>query len=95
MEIMDRIQELIGRTLSPIESYKLQNILKKIPEEVILEACMMSIGKERPLDYMFKVLYYIENPLAERPVKKKNSYEEVDEILLNDEWLKDFNSRHQ
>ena len=94
MEVMDRIQELVGRTLSPIESYKLQNILKTIPEDVVLEACMMSVGKERPLDYMFKVLYYIENPLAERPVKKKDGYNEVDEALLNDEWLKAFNERN-
>ena len=91
MEIMDRVQELMGRTLSPIETFKLMNILKEIPEDVVLEACMMSLGKERPLDYMFKVLYYVQNPLAERPAKKVQSEEDFEK----DEWLKAFYERNR
>lgn len=93
MEIMDRVQELVGRTLSPIETFKLMNILKEIPEDVVLEACMMSLDKERPLDYMFKVLYYVQNPLAERPIKTK--IEKADEDLEKDEWLKAFYERNR
>lgn len=93
MQIMDRVQELVGRTLSPIETFKLMNILKEIPEDVVLEACMMSLGKERPLDYMFKVLYYVQNPLAERPIKAK--MEKAEEDLEKDEWLKAFYERNR
>lgn len=97
MEIMDKLQEMIGRTFSPIEMFKLQKILETVPEDVVLEACMMSINKERPMDYMFKVLYYAMNPYAERPVKdkKEDKRKEQQKALEEDEWLKGFYERQK
>lgn len=92
MQIMDRIQELIGRTFSPIEMFKLQKILETVPEDVVLEACMMSLNKEKPMEYMFKVLYYTMNPYAQRPIKTKT--EKAVDDLENDEWLKGFYERN-
>lgn len=96
MQIMDKIQELIGRTFSPIESFKLQKILETVPEDVVLEACMMSLDKEKPMEYMFKVLYYAMNPYAERPVKdkKEERRKEDQKSLEEDEWLKGFYERN-
>lgn len=95
MQIMDRLQELIGRTFSPIEIFKLQKILETVPEEVVLEACMMSLNKSRPMDYMFKVLYYAMNPYAERPLPKKEKGNYSDKELEEDEWIKEFNERNK
>ena len=90
---MDRLQQLIGRTFSPIEMFKLQKILETVPEDVVIEACMMSLNKERPMEYMFKVLYYSMNPYAERPIKTK--MEKAEEDLEKDEWLKAFYERNR
>ena len=97
MQIMDRLQELIGRTFSPIEMFKLQKILETVPEDVVIEACMMSLNKEKPMEYMFKVLYYAMNPYAERPVKDKKEEKRKEEVnsLVEDEWLKEFNERNK
>ena len=97
MQIMDRLQELIGRTFSPIEMFKLQKILETVPEDVVIEACMMSLNKEKPMEYMFKVLYYAMNPYAERPVKDKKEEKRKEEVnsLLEDEWLKGFYERNK
>lgn len=95
MEVMDRLQQLIGRTFSPIEIFKLQKILETVPEDVVVEACMMSLNKEKPMEYMFKVLYYAMNPYAERPVSKKEKGNYSDKELLEDEWLKEFNERNK
>lgn len=93
MQIMDRLQELIGRTFSPIEMFKLQKILETVPEDVVIEACMMSLNKEKPMEYMFKVLYYTMNPYAERPVTKK--IDKDTNKLIEDEWIKEFNERNK
>ncbi len=95
MQIMDRLQQLIGRTFSPIEIFKLQKILETVPEDVVIEACMMSLNKEKPMEYMFKVLYYAMNPYAERPVPKKEKGNYSDKELLEDEWIKEFNERNK
>ena len=96
MQIMDRLQQLIGRTFSPIEMFKLQKILETVPEDVVIEACMMSLNKERPMEYMFKVLYYTMNPYAERPVKdnKEEKRKEEQKDLEENEWLKGFYERN-
>ena len=95
MQIMDKLQELIGRTFSPIEMFKLQKILETVPEDVVIEACMMSLNKERPMEYMFKVLYYTMNPYAERPVidRKEEKRKKDEKELEEDEGLKEFYER--
>ena len=68
MELIDKIQNLWGKTLSPIETFTIINLLQEenLQEDVILEAAMMSVDKEKPMLYMKKILYNIKHPL-EKP----------------------------
>ena len=70
MNLLDKICELWGRTLSPIETQKILNIKNKYSEEIILEAAMLSVDKTHPMQYMCKILYYMEHP-TEHPPKKE------------------------
>lgn len=63
MNLLDRVCELWGRTLSPIETQKIINLSNEFSEEVILEAAMISADKNLPMQYMAKTLYYVKHPL--------------------------------
>lgn len=91
MELLDKIQELWGRTLSPIETQTIINLVEEeqINEDVILEVAMMSVDKERPLLYMKKVLYYVKHPL-EKKEKKEEPKEEEPQIVHKSKWLDEF-----
>ena len=85
MQILDKVCELWGRTLSPIETQKIINLVDEFSEDVILEAAMVSADKQRPMAYMCKVLYYVKNPLDLKPKEEK-----VVEVPKQSEWLKNF-----
>lgn len=72
MELIDKIQNLWGKTLSPIETFTIINLLNEenIQEDVILEAAIMSVDKEKPMLYMKKILYNIKHPLESNNTNK-------------------------
>ena len=92
MNLIDKICELWGRTLSPIETQKILNIKDKYNEEVILEAAMISVDKVHPMQYMMKILYYVDHPVEKKEEPKKEP--EEDSKFLKDfhksEWGKQF-----
>ena len=87
MSLIDKICELWDRTLSPIETQKILNIKDKYNEEVILEAAMISSDKVHPMQYMCKILYYMDHP-TESPQKKEVIEEK--EIIHKSKWLENF-----
>ena len=97
MEIIDKICEVWGRTLSPIETQKIITLSQHFSEDILLEACKLSVGKTHPMQYMARILYYVEHPLDNIPKpkpKEKTKEEIMNEQLLNDSWLKEFNERN-
>lgn len=97
MTIIDKICEVWGRTLSPIETQKIINLSQHFTEEVLIEACKLSADKDRPMQYMARILYYVEHPLENIPKpkpKEKTKNEIITEELLNDPWLQEFNKRN-
>ena len=95
MELLDKIQELWGRTLSPIENFTIINMVEEehLREDVILEAAMLSVDKERPFLYMKKILYYVKNPL-EKKEKKEEEVEEEPKMVRKCKWLEEFQKKH-
>ncbi len=89
MELLDKIQELWGRTLSPIENFTIINMVEEehLREDVILEAAMLSVDKERPFLYMKKILYYVKNPLEK---KKVDEPIEEPKKVRKCKWLEEF-----
>ena len=89
MELFDKIQELWGRTLSPIETYSIIAMIEEehLDEKLILEVAMMSVDKSQPFYYMKKVLYNIKHPL-----EKKKEEEPVEEpkMVRKSKWLEEF-----
>ena len=79
MKLLDQIQGLWGRTLSPIEIQSIIGFTELYEEKTILEAALLSIDKERPFLYMKKIL---------TNCKKKETEEES-----GSEWLDNFNKR--
>ena len=80
--IIQKAEDSFGRTLSPIEGMTLIELLKSFPFDVIAEAINLSKDKERPIQYLKKVLYNIKNPLES--VKKEPSQEV--ETSSGSEW---------
>lgn len=79
MKLLDQIQELWGRTLSPIETCSIISMIEeeKMDENVIIECAKLSADKERPFQYMKKVLYNIKHPLEKK--KEELVEEEIKE----------------
>ena len=89
MNLLDRVCELWGRTLSPIETQKIINLSNEFSEEVILEAAMISADKNLPMQYMAKTLYYVKHPTEQG--KKKEKVQEVAPVEdTNSKWLEEF-----
>lgn len=90
MELLDKIQEMWGRTLSPIETYSIIAMIEeeKLDEKLILEAAMMSVDKAQPFYYMKKVLYNIKHPLEKK--KEDDPAEEEPKRVRKCKWLKEF-----
>lgn len=86
MNTIDKICELWGRTLSPIETQKIVNLMNEFNEDVILEAAMISSDKTHPMQYMAKVLYYVNHPLEP---KKEQPVEEAP-VDTGSKWLDNF-----
>lgn len=89
MELLDKIQELWGRTLSPIETYSIIAMIEeeKLNEEIILECAKLSADKKRPFQYMKKVLYNIKHPLEK---KKEDEPVEEPKLVRKSKWLEEF-----
>ena len=83
MEIINQIEQLWGRTLSPIELQTIVNLTEQFNEEVLLESAMMSQDKERPLAYMKAILRDVKFPTSE--IKKKE-----EPTSSGSEWLQKF-----
>lgn len=90
MKTIDKVCELWGRTLSPIETQKIINLMKEFSEEIILEAAMISSDKIHPMQYMAKVLYYVNHPLE--PKKEEKPVEEVP-VETGSKWLDKFQEK--
>ena len=90
MELLDKIQELWGRTLSPIETYSIIAMKEEehLDEKLILEVAMMSVDKAQPFYYMKKVLYNIKHPLEKK--KEDDPVEEEPKRVRKCKWLKEF-----
>lgn len=90
MELFDKIQELWGRTLSPIETYSIIAMIEEehLDEKLILEVAMMSVDKAQPFYYMKKVLYNIKHPLEKK--KEDDPVEEEPKRVRKCKWLKEF-----
>ena len=90
MELLDKIQELWGRTLSPIETYSIIAMIEEehLDEKLILEVAMMSVDKAQPFYYMKKVLYNIKHPLEKK--KEDDPVEEEPKRVRKCKWLKEF-----
>ena len=90
MELLDKIQELWGRTLSPIETYSIISMKEEehLDEKLILEVAMMSVDKAQPFYYMKKVLYNIKHPLEKK--KEDDPVEEEPKRVRKCKWLKEF-----
>ena len=90
MELLNKIQELWGRTLSPIETYSIIAMIEEehLDEKLILEAAMMSVDKAQPFYYMKKVLYNIKHPLEKK--KEDDPVEEEPKRVRKCKWLKEF-----
>ena len=86
MNLIDKICELWGRTLSPIEAQKILNIKDSFNEEVILEAAMLSMDKVHPMQYMMRILYYVNHPME----KKEEAKEPKVQDTSGSKWLDDF-----
>lgn len=82
MKLLDQIQGLWCRTLSPIEMNILIGWTSLYDEKTILEAALISVDKEKPLSYMKKVLINC---------KKKEEAEQ--EESSGSAWLDEFNKR--
>jgi hypothetical protein len=79
MKILDQIQGLWGRTLSPIEIQSIIGFTEVYDEKTILQSAMLSIDKEKPFAYMKKVLM---NATTKEEEKKDNFHKS--------EWGKEF-----
>lgn len=88
MNLLDRVCELWGRTLSPIETQKIINLSNEFSEEVILEAAMISADKNLPMQYMARTLYYVKHPTEQGKKKEKVEVEPVEDT--NSKWLEEF-----
>ena len=93
MSIIDKICEVWGRTLSPIETQKIINLSEEFDDDVLIEAALISVDKTHPMAYMSKILYYVKNPL-EQSTKKKEIKEENNGNEDANKWLEDFKKRH-
>lgn len=94
MELLNKIQELWGRTLSPIETYTIINMVEEehLDEKLILEAAMMSVDKAQPFYYMKKVLYNIKHPLEKK--KEDDPVEEEPKMVRKSKWLEEFQKKY-
>lgn len=94
MELLNKIQELWGRTLSPIETYTIINMIEEehLDEKLILEAAMMSVDKAQPFYYMKKVLYNIKHPLEKK--KEDDPVEEEPTLVRKSKWLEEFQKKY-
>ena len=88
-ELLEKISEIWGRVLSPIETQKIINLCEEFGENIILEAAMISSSKTYPMQYMCKVLYYVKNPIE--ATKKKEEVQEP--VQTNSKWLEEFEKR--
>lgn len=98
MEIIDKICEVWGRTLSPIETQKIITLSQHFSEDVLLEACKLSVGKNHPMQYMARILYYVEHPLENIPkpkVKEPTQQDLLQQEMENDKWLQEFYERNR
>ena len=98
MEIMDRICQEWGRTLSPIETQQIITLSQSFSEDVLLEACKLSKDKKHPMQYMARILYYVEHPLENIPkpkVKEPTRKEVLEDEMDNDPWLQAFYERNR
>ena len=80
MKLLEQIQGLWCRTLSPIEMDVLMGLMSMYDDKTILEAALISIDKNNPMAYMKKVL---------TSCKTKEKEEESS----GSEWLDNFNKR--
>lgn len=90
MELLDKIQEMWGRTLSPIESNSIINMVEEehLDEKLILQCAMMATNKAQPYFYMKKVLYNVKHPLEKK--KEDDPVEEEPKRVRKCKWLKEF-----
>ena len=79
MKLLDQIQGLWGRTLSPIEIQSIIGLTELYDDKTILQSAMLALDKEKPFPYMKKVLL---------SCKKKETEEKS-----GSEWLDNFNKR--
>lgn len=84
MELISQIEQLWGRTLSPIEIQTIVNLSEQFNEEVLLESAMISQDKERPLAYMKAILRNVKFPTSEIEKKKEEP------SSSGSEWLREF-----
>lgn len=84
MELISQIEQLWGRTLSPIEIQTIVNLSQQFNEEVLLESAMMSQDKERPLAYMKAILRNVKFPTSEIEKEKEEP------SFSGSEWLREF-----
>lgn len=84
MELINQIEQLWGRTLSPIEIQTIVNLTEQFNEEVLLESAMMSQDKERPLAYMKAILRNVKFPTSEIEKTKEET------TSSGSEWLQKF-----
>ena len=93
MELLDKIQELWGRTLSPIETYSIIAMIEEehLDEKLILQCAMMATDKAQPYFYMKKVLYNIKHPLEKK--KEDVPVEEEPKMVRKCKWLEEFQKR--
>lgn len=79
MKLLDQIQGLWGRTLSPIEIQSIIGFTELYDDKTILQSAMMALDKEKPFPYMKKVL-----STCKAKEKEESS---------GSEWLDNFNKR--
>ena len=80
MKLLEQIQGLWGRTLSPIEIQSIIGLTEIYDDKTILQSAMLALDKEKPFPYMKKVL---------STYKPKEKEEESS----GSAWLDEFNKR--
>lgn len=83
MKLLDQIQGLWGRTLSPIEIQSIIGFTELYDDKTILQSAMMALDKEKPFPYMKP---YMKKVLSTYKPKEQ-------EEPSGSEWLDNFNKR--
>lgn len=108
MRLLDQIQGLWGRTLSPVEIQSIIGLTEVYDDKTILQSAMLALDKEKPFPYMKKVLMNCKKKdevIGEKKIVRKCKWLEEFFKNLEDEdeqggssetgskWLDDFNKR--